>query len=1375
MEGGADSTYSPITAVNGLQAPSANGQPSFTKVFISQIRLLIWKRYCESTKTKLDIMKVAVPPLLFFLVTLLLYKVFDGLFSPGGIEAYLLIPGFWIYIQRIVVQILYEKGSRLQESMKMMGLYESTYWISYFITDGIILGFLLSFICALISLGGMFNDGGFGPVLGLLFIFCLSSTSFSFFLASFSDNAQFGTQSTITLLMGLYVVFAIIFIGGSNTISLRACEIILCFFPPTAFQIGCLTFLKSYDGIPLSSVCGIMFADIFIYAALAWYFTQVWPTSVGVPKPFYFIFMKSYWFPNATTSSLSDAAYLSSLEMNQAKVSASDRVEEGSNIPVEQANEAILGAPTIQVKHLYKTYGQNTVVNDLSFKMYENQIFALLGHNGAGKTTTISILTGLFAPNTVAQSSASIYGFDIERQLPSIRRNLGVCPQYDVLFEKLSIEEHILFFAQLKGKSYEEAKKEADYFINLFHLKRRRLHLGSELSGGQKRKLSVAIAVCGGSKFVVLDEPTAGMDPLARRELWDLLSSLRKGRSMLLTTHYMDEADVLGDRIGIMSHGKMQCCGSSQFLKTKLGIGYRLIFDKNLSRSIGGIEDKEVDRLTNYVQRFIPDAQYLEEPGQDTVIIYALPFSAIESFGRFFQSLEKEIQSFSFVKEGFNVMITTLEDVFLKVGQDHTVTPKNFNDNEGEEGNKKNIVGIGLDRAYEPTFLSQTIGIINRRLLYAWNDWFTIALLLLPILTAILSVILYTNDLISNQSWLNNIAVIGVCIGGYIGIPGLIAEFIVRERSDKLRNILNVMGCSYQAYWIGTFIADYLLLFVSLISLFICWGSGNMNDFYEGGGGLNFLLWLFFFPIQLLSFSYAHSFLFISPKTCLWSMLAIILLQALLPQTVLLIGIQIFSSAGGSISATDRAAILWWVSLIVSPYGGVYIGSLNAIGGVEELSGLPSLGASIAFMIAQTVFFTSIAYYIDIQSSAMVLPNMNPTDVDEEKMVEQLDEDVKEERIRTLKNIPNTTLFTSSDGAKARGNNNNDENKNDHSDIEANNNNAMDPLVMQRLRKVFPAKDKAHSPVVAVEDLSFAVGKGEIFGLLGANGAGKTTALSMLTRLLLPSSGNAYVTGQSILTDFPKASIHLGIVTQNNSLWDRLTVENHLYLFARLRGIPEDLVKDIVEGTIDQLELTPHRYKLAMNLSGGMKRKLCVAIALIGDPEVVLLDEPSAGLDPVSRRNLWTVILRTMSNRSVILTTHSMEEAEALCRRIGIMVQGQLRALGSKLHLKNKFGSGYELTIKLTGKNIQEEVKRLTGFIESLFPSCSLLSENGGLITYQIMKEEMKMSLIFQKLYDEKKNYCIEEFTIAQPTLEQVFIRIINKHTPVEDLYNNDS
>jgi hypothetical protein len=140
----------------------------------------------------------------------------------------------------------------------------------------------------------------------------------------------------------------------------------------------------------------------------------------------------------------------------------------------------------------------------------------------------------------------------------------------------------------------------------------------------------------------------------------------------------------------------------------------------------------------------------------------------------------------------------------------------------------------------------------------------------------------------------------------------------------------------------------------------------------------------------------------------------------------------------------------------------------------------------------------------------------------------------------------------------------------------------------------------------------------------------------------------------------------------------------------------------------------------------------------------------------VSRRNLWSVILRTMSHRAVILTTHSMDEAEALCKRIGIMVHGQLRALGTKQHLKNKFGSGFELVVKLIVKDFERQMDELGKFVVGMFPSAAMISENGGLVTYQIPLQEMKMGLAFTKLEENKEKLCIEDYSVAQPTLEQV-------------------
>jgi ABC-type multidrug transport system ATPase subunit len=466
--------------------------------------------------------------------------------------------------------------------------------------------------------------------------------------------------------------------------------------------------------------------------------------------------------------------------------------------------------------------------------------------------------------------------------------------------------------------------------------------------------------------------------------------------------------------------------------------------------------------------------------------------------------------------------------------------------------------------------------------------------------------------------------------------------------------------------------------------------------------------------------------------------------------------------------------------LVLSPQGGLYGGFLANGEDVTDINieNFPPPGVSITIMIVQTLLFLYFTIYIDDRSIAVLSQVLTERVVDESV----LDEDVVAERKRVLQ-------------AKTK-----------DTEVGSNGNSlALSPVVIERLRKVYPAVKTGGENVTAVEDIVLALSQGEIFGLLGANGAGKTTLLSMLTRLMMPTSGNAYVCDHSILASFRKVATNLGVVTQNNSLWDRLSVESHLYLFARLRGVPENMVKQVVEDCLLELELLPHRHKLSMTLSGGMKRKLCVAIALIGDPKVVLLDEPSAGLDPVSRRNLWSVILRTMRHRTVILTTHSMEEAEVLTTRIGIMVKGQLHALGTKQHLKNKFGTGFELVIKLATLNsvpsvasaatsthsiyhpsdiivtedshegkddtaslannamnqyhshlFQEEVKRVTKFLQNLFPSTILINENGGLITFRLTTSEVSMSTLFLEMEKNKDVLKIEDYSIAQPTLEQV-------------------
>lgn len=209
--------------------------------------------------------------------------------------------------------------------------------------------------------------------------------------------------------------------------------------------------------------------------------------------------------------------------------------------------------------------------------------------------------------------------------------------------------------------------------------------------------------------------------------------------------------------------------------------------------------------------------------------------------------------------------------------------------------------------------------------------------------------------------------------------------------------------------------------------------------------------------------------------------------------------------------------------------------------------------------------------------------------------------------------------------------------------------------------------------------------RGECFGLLGTNGAGKSTTFKMLSGDVLPSKGTALLGHRDVLTDQIAVRALIGYCPQFNALLPRLTCREHLELFARIKGISESNLECVVKDKIEELDLVEFENKRAGSLSGGNKRKLCVAIALIGNPPIIFLDEPSAGMDPVAKRFMWEVISRVSTlNKSstIILTTHSMEECSALCSRMTIMVDGRLQCIGSEQHIKDRFGSGYQLKLR---------------------------------------------------------------------------------------------
>lgn len=209
----------------------------------------------------------------------------------------------------------------------------------------------------------------------------------------------------------------------------------------------------------------------------------------------------------------------------------------------------------------------------------------------------------------------------------------------------------------------------------------------------------------------------------------------------------------------------------------------------------------------------------------------------------------------------------------------------------------------------------------------------------------------------------------------------------------------------------------------------------------------------------------------------------------------------------------------------------------------------------------------------------------------------------------------------------------------------------------------------------AVDRISFDVRRGEIFGFLGANGAGKTTAMRMLCGLSYPSSGNGVVAGYDVLTEGEKIKRHIGYMSQRFSLYNDLTVAENMRLFAGIYGLSRKQTEQRISELLMQLNFSSERNTLVSSLPLGWKQKLSFAIASIHKPEVIFLDEPTGGVDPVTRRQFWEMIYEAAEKGTTIfVTTHYMDEAE-YCSRVSIMVDGKIRALDTPSRLKQQFSA----------------------------------------------------------------------------------------------------
>ena len=205
---------------------------------------------------------------------------------------------------------------------------------------------------------------------------------------------------------------------------------------------------------------------------------------------------------------------------------------------------------------------------------------------------------------------------------------------------------------------------------------------------------------------------------------------------------------------------------------------------------------------------------------------------------------------------------------------------------------------------------------------------------------------------------------------------------------------------------------------------------------------------------------------------------------------------------------------------------------------------------------------------------------------------------------------------------------------------------------------------------------------GEVFTILGHNGAGKTTAIYMLTGMHKTTSGDATIYNNRITKDIYKVQQNLGLCQQFDVLFDLLTVTEHLALVCEIKNLPDEHVERLISETLATVMLTEHKDKRVEHLSGGMKRKLSLAMAIVTKPTLIILDEPTSGLDVESRRQVWKLIKDIKQGRSIIMSSQHLEEADELADRICIMTKGKLLALDKPENIKKRFGVGYKLLIE---------------------------------------------------------------------------------------------
>jgi len=1322
-------------------------------------------------------------------------------------------------------EIVSEKELGIKTYLIAMGLNSAAFYGSHFLIGLAKIFIVMAAASCTLSLG--FESISPTVFVPFCLIFGLATIVFSILISVLFRKTSLAVAAVIFAWIGLYIIDAYIKLSPINI----GISILQSFNVFTAFHLGLIAmgryesrlidltvfnvFAESTTSFSVGLAFIMLIVDITIMILLIFYLDMVWPTDDSPRKhPLFFL-------PCISKRSIGDE-----IDLENDAEDVTDNCETDHCAGKDEADLAI--------KKLCKVWDEGQIaVNGLTLNAYRGQVTVLLGHNGAGKSTAFSVISGI---STATKGDVFICKKSISTYLAECQQHIGFCPQYNPLFEKLTVREHLQLYGKLKNKSWDaSSERRMNELINNNQLSSKADELAGNLSGGMKRKLCVAMALIGDSQVILLDEPTAGMDPGARNEICKVLENEKKNKTILLTTHYMDEADLLGDQIAIMFKGRLICKGSPDFLKKKFGTGYVLTMvldpeDKKYNEvALVPIRNK----LINVIKKHAPKA--VEESSSGLQFSVILPTEDKPYFGNLFEELENEKSNLNL--SSFGLSFNTLEQVFLKAGE-LAESPEDQVD--GKQAIKEACELFGEEQnSYRrcPSYLIHIAAVMHRYVLNAFRNkmrtflpfglacaLFSITILNsgqskknqvkdlslnalepvtipiqlnqeepiiadFPYITGKLlgSVILNIPQQSDLKSTLlkhsydspalgigahvteNGTAYIYFNGAAYHG-PALALSFatnaILQEKIDSIKSAIEVYTAELSDLGNDTPVSDIFVnlltilsfsfltssfvmplvedresrfkhqLLLTMLNKFTYWLSVTMwnllcyvifciiiatfviiSETASECMVLNTNFWALYF-FSAVPFVYVASFLFSSPFKAFVALLTWNIIAGIVAS----IGVTVVLALG-SLELANYLVIVF--SILLPSF---------ALGhGIIEISSQchnPERNFESLRNIALCMFFSGLFFWIllimlekTFAGWVHLIINKFHRDYQEvSQAADSEDEDIQKERIRMAQTADHEFALSVRDVSKYFGN------------------------------------------FCALKNLTFGVNPTDCFGLLGVNGAGKTTTFNILTGKTLATRGNAFIGGVNI-EDMPP----IGYCPQFDALAMDLTGREILTLLGRLNGFLN--VSERVECILESIQMLPQANKLTMHYSGGQKRRLSIGVTLMSRASLIMLDEPTAGIDPKTRRHIWNLLNAIRArNIAILLTSHSMDECEALCSRIGFLNKGSLISIGTSQHLKSRYGSSFLLAFTVENPN-KETKNKLDSIVTKTFGAQPTQdSEYMNTYHWEIPRQgDHSWSRLYKKTQSIVSQYPvtgladqpkIKDFSITQNSLEQVFLRL---------------